>query len=84
MKEQNNVTEKHVFLINAVSAPHPVHSGLKVGYGLAIVRDNENSLEIVQMDSSNNTQTLRLHVSQLEKLKEAIEMKLEMGVGDGR
>lgn len=79
--EKQDFEEVQVFLINPVKAPNIL--GVPRRYGHVVIKNRADGLEITQTDNSNKTQTLILHTSQLEKLKEAIEMKLEIGVGNG-
>ena len=75
---EDSVREQHVHMINGVVATNTTLFGVPDEFGLVIVRNLEHALEFVQMGVSNKTQTIRLHTSQLESLKEVIEMKLEM------
>lgn len=79
--EKQDFEEVQVFLINPVHAPNIL--GISACYGHVVIKNRAVGLEITQTDTNNKTQTLVLHTSQLEKLKEAIEMKLEIGVGNG-
>lgn len=80
--ETQDFEEVQLFVINPVMAPKNIF-GIKGCYGHVVVKNRAVGLEITQTDDNNKTQTLHLHISQLEKLKEAIEMKLEIGVGNG-
>lgn len=79
--EKQDFEEVQVFLINPVKAPNIL--GVPRRYSHVVIKNRADGLEITQTDTNNKTQTLVLHTSQLEKLKEAIEMKLEIGVGNG-
>ena len=83
MAKEKDFEEVQLLLINPVVANVPNYPGLTQGFSHAIVKNKALGLEITQIDRDNQPQTLFLHTSQLEKLKEAIEMKLEIGVGNG-
>lgn len=79
--EKHDFEEVPLLFINPVLAPGSM--GLMNRYGHVVIKNRTDGMEIAQTDSNNKTQNLILHVSQLEKLKAAIEQKLKFGEDHG-